>query len=738
MPNIIGTINADSLVGTVFDDTIQGLAGDDTILGDDGFDSIEGGDGADSLDGGNGSDSLFGGENYDWLSGGEGRDLLNGDRGLDTLLGGAGDDFLFGGDGDDSLLGGDGNDFLNGEGSGGDTLDGGLGNDTLFFTTSRTDGFRAGVVTGGAGSDIFQLEIIPVVGSSVRLGVGQQCLIADFATSGADADTIMFANIEQITNSGRQSWLFTGEWVGGSLTMGAAFSTDFNRLISQAVTLRDVAADRTYLITDSDFSGTLSARDEVIAFAGAPILTASNFGQGSFSTNVSLGTSANDNFTAMTPNWEALFGYDGNDTLSGNSGNDKLSGGSGHDSLSGGTGNDTLVGGAGDDTLSGGGGGDVLIDSEGNNVIIGGLNYDTFDMSATTSSFLFNYAWIAGGASVQLGTNQVSEVETIVFGAGNDTLIGTASLDRINGGAGADYIFGDAGNDTLRGGRGNDVIVAGTGNDQISIGADIEPGALPTLFSTELNYVYAGDGDDSIFDTSLGGTIVLGESGNDTIGDYFGSFTYISSGSGNNTMQSFAQVNIFLSEGLSDTMVGDNTSFYYRVANGSSSVTGGTGVDQFIGGLAASDDAVSGAGGADYLYGGNGNDILSGGVGNDVLIGQAGNDTLEGGAGVNLLWANDAGSDQILVNVADGGTQVVEFFEAGGTNDVVRLLGSNLTSFAGIEALRAGIGSVIGGNLLVNAGSGAQLYLNVGASQTAIWFQGVSAYSLTSADFLFA
>jgi Ca2+-binding RTX toxin-like protein len=141
--------------------------------------------------------------------------------------------------------------------------------------------------------------------------------------------------------------------------------------------------------------------------------------------------------------------------------------------------------------------------------------------------------------------------------------------------------------------------------------------------------------------------------------------------------------------------------------------------------------------GDDFAFGGAGNDLLSGGTGNDVIIGQVGNDTLEGGAGINLLWANDAGNDQILVNIADGGTQVVEFFEAGGTTDMVRLLGSSLTSFAGYEALRADIGSVVGGNLLINAGSGAQLYLNVGANQTAIWFQGVSAYSLTSGDFLF-
>jgi Ca2+-binding RTX toxin-like protein len=230
---------------------------------------------------------------------------------------------------------------------------------------------------------------------------------------------------------------------------------------------------------------------------------------------------------------------------------------------------------------------------------------------------------------------------------------------------------------------------------------------------------------------------LLGQEGDDTINDGRGAFSYLLGGSGNNILSGFAQINVFLSEGTSDTMNGGNSAFYYRLADGTSTINGSNGVDQFIGGTALSNDSVNGGDGNDYLFGGNGNDVLIGGGGNDVIIGQNGNDTLQGGSGVNLLWANDAGSDQILVFAGEGGTQVVEFFEAGGTNDVVRLLGSNLTSFAGYEALRANIGSVVGGNLLVNAGSGAQLYLNVGASQTAIWFQGVSAYSLTSGDFLF-
>jgi RTX calcium-binding nonapeptide repeat (4 copies) len=150
---------------------------------------------------------------------------------------------------------------------------------------------------------------------------------------------------------------------------------------------------------------------------------------------------------------------------------------------------------------------------------------------------------------------------------------------------------------------------------------------------------------------------------------------------------------------------------------------------------------VNGFASNNSIWGEPGNDTIFASDGNDTIIGSAGHDVLDGGEGVNLLWANDAGSDTILVQASpvpgSQCTKVVEFFEAGGTNDVVRLLGSSLSRFAGYTAFLNNIGNAVGNNLLVNASSGAQLYLNLGATQTAIWFQGVGAYSLRSADFLF-
>jgi Ca2+-binding RTX toxin-like protein len=357
--------------------------------------------------------------------------------------------------------------------------------------------------------------------------------------------------------------------------------------------------------------------------------------------------------------------------------------------------------------------------------------------------------------------------DTINLGFGDDFVLGGGGADRIFGDLGNDTIYGEGGENTINGGQNSDLIVGGAsnellqgefdsdtifgeaGNDRIYAMTEADPtgsgfgdvliggAGLDTIVGSGGNdYLYGGLDSDSL-DGGSGIDVLLGESGNDTMrgGDNNDVFY---SGIGVNFMYGDQGNDVFLSEGSSDLMeggTGDN--FYYRVAAGSSQANGGVGVDQFIGGNSASNDAFYGNDGNDFAFGGAGDDVLVGQVGNDVLIGQVGNDTLEGGAGVNLLWANDSGNDQIRVVVSEGGTQVVEFFEGGGANDVVRLLGSTLTSFAGIQNLVTNIGVAQGVNLMVNAGSGAQLYLNLGANQTAIWFQGVSAYSLTSADFLF-
>jgi Ca2+-binding RTX toxin-like protein len=392
-------------------------------------------------------------------------------------------------------------------------------------------------------------------------------------------------------------------------------------------------------------------------------------------------TGAGDIYAAMYDPREAGV------TITGTSGNDNYVGSSFGDTINSDSGDDFIVANGGADVIDAGLGIDTIYGGEGDNTIDGGGNADL----------------VVGGSGNELLQGGLSS--DTIFGEGGNDRIYAATLADPFGSSVGDILIGGFGNDSIYGSNGADYLYGGAGNDSMEGNANID--------------VFIGEGGD---DTMRGG--------NDNDAFY--------SGDGVNLMFGDAGDDVFISEGGSDLMEGGiGHNYYYRVAAGASQINGGTGIDEFVGGTAASGDAFYGNDGNDFAYGGNGDDVLVGQLGNDVLIGQNGNDTLEGGAGVNLLWANDVGNDQIRVVVSDGGTQVVEFFEAGGANDAVRLLGSTLTSFAGIQNLVTNIGVAQGANLMVNAGSGAQLYLNLGANQTAIWFQGVSAYSLTSGDFLF-
>src|SRR6185436_5183253 len=96
-------------------------------------------------------------------------------------------------------------------------------------------------------------------------------------------------------------------------------------------------------------------------------------------------------------------GIPGDKILFGLAGNDTLIGGIGNDTLDGGTDNDSLDGGSGSDTAS--------------------------------------FAWTTTGVTVDLGGN------TAVGGeSGTDQL---SSIESVIGGSGNDLLFGGAGNDTL-------------------------------------------------------------------------------------------------------------------------------------------------------------------------------------------------------------------------------------------------------------------------------------------------
>lgn len=172
--------------------------------------------------------------------------------------------------------------------------------------------------------------------------------------------------------------------------------------------------------------------------------------------NAAINASGNANLTGNTLN-NGLTGNDGKNVLDGGAGNDRLDGGAGADSLVGGVGNDVLIGGAGNDTFAGGAGVDLA------DFVAAGLDVN---VNLSTSR-------VTGD-----GTDLIFDVENILSGEGNDTLLGNDSGNEFKAGSGDDSLNGGAGKDTLcgcaygkDGGRYElDTLSGGTGMDVFQLG----------------------------------------------------------------------------------------------------------------------------------------------------------------------------------------------------------------------------------------------------------------------------
>jgi Ca2+-binding RTX toxin-like protein len=231
-------------------------------------------------------------------------------------------------------------------------------------------------------------------------------------------------------------------------------------------------------------------------------------------------------------------GGGGDDVLNfgGRSGNYTLGGGAGNDELIGGSGNNTLIGGPDDDTLRGNAGADHMEGGPGNDVEFGGSGNDRFDqngapngsdfLSGGPGSDIVDYGARTVGVNVTLGAggdddgepgeaDEVGvDVEDVIGGSGDDTIVGSGvrnrlfggpGNDELSGGANADSLFGEDGDDFLQGDAGANDLHGGPGNDALV-------GSIRGL-----DKFFGDDGDDDISGTTDGRIepVNCGE-GNDT------------------------------------------------------------------------------------------------------------------------------------------------------------------------------------------------------------------------------
>jgi Ca2+-binding RTX toxin-like protein len=302
---LTGSGDANRLEGSWGNDVLNGIGGNDVLSGSMGNDRLNGGDGDDQLDG----DKLEpvpkdrngqfwpverGGD--DVLDGGAGNDILTSSWGNDTLLGGAGDDLLV----IPQYTG-----WYTTEPVGYRVvLDGGDGNDRIQVLRGNMPAPDL-TMTGGAGSDTFELRAPPTTGAWT---------ITDFQ-AGAGGDVL---DIFDFLGWTRQTPFANGvlrlEQRGADTVVQYDYDGPNNPMaFADYVTLKNV---------------------------NKAALTAANFryGYAPDGTAVTLGP-----------------------LVQGSNGADRLQGDAAANQLSGGSGNDVLVGAGGNDLLQGGSGIDAAV-----------------------------------------------------------------------------------------------------------------------------------------------------------------------------------------------------------------------------------------------------------------------------------------------------------------------------------------------------------------------------------------
>ncbi|MDO8417268.1 MAG: calcium-binding protein [Agitococcus sp.] len=676
--------------------------------------TLNGGASDDYLFGGTGTDTLNGKEGNDYLEGGLGNDALDGEVDNDTLYGMAGEDSLVGGAGNDTLKGGKGNDTLTG-GLDKDILEGGAEDDTYIFTTG--DGHDT--VIDSQGNNLLTLN-----GAS------------NITATSLDADS----NVYQDNHKNRylktedSLWIFAtqqgdiiqiknwstnnnfGITLDNSSTVSPSGETtstdiDINRALAQTLTDQLNAPYQPYEAGDpqwtvEDISRYLSSylsrqtREEVIAYNNARIHYDGSLPQAPTTVIFNHTT-----FEGGDLNDELVGSNDRQETLNGMGGNDFISAGNGDNIVYGGTGSDIVIGGAQSDVLYGSGIGYQHI------------NLTAASLSAVQASSVYRelkaqHALIITPLSngnytlyqVQYQADQISDINLLSSGAGEDSISAGEGNDLADGGTDNDTVLGDTGSDILNGSAGNDELWGDSHLENVlwTLGGQrtwqnhvfmIHQSEMPTNESVSYNDTISGGAGDDTLMGEVGADTLTGDTGDDFIvGDRFNSEAYYQDNhvflekigaepfsiidADTDTLSIFTAseqqsrrdstlngwVNLELSLHGNDLLSG-GAGNDKLLGNGGDDILQGDEGDDWLWGddpteiqnatdpnnpiniaidtQTIGNDTLWGGAGNDQLMGGEGNDVLDGGNDNDTLIGGEGNDTLLGGSGHDILYAKD-------------------------------------------------------------------------------------------------
>jgi VCBS repeat-containing protein len=524
---------------------------------------------------------------------------------------------------------------------------------------------------------------------------------------------------------------------GDALTItDAGIATDANGNIAGSTEIVEVDGRQQIRFTPDDSLDALDEGDsETVSFS---YTISDEHGQSS-SAEVSVNVTGVDDGPTIkeifgTRRSERLTGTEESERISGLDGNDTIRAGDGDDTLVGGAGSDNLYGGSGDDTFvvdaanagaandyHGGDGTDRIVAQDGEDITINRHLRGSDSIEEIVGEGDTALSGDNSSQTLDLRNTQLTGIDHVDGGGGNDTIYNSHDGGEVYGGAGSDNLFGGSGDDTFvvdaanagaandyHGGDGTDRIVAQDGED-VTInrhlrGSDsIEEivGEGDTVLAgdnssqtldlrntqlTGIDHVDGGGGNDTIYNSHDGGEVyggagsdnLFGGSGDDTFvvdaanagaaNDYHGGdgTDRIVARDGedvtiNRHLRGSDSIEEIVGEG--DTVLaGDNSSQTLDLRD-----TQLTGIDHVDGGggndtIYNSDDGgeVHGGEGHDRIHGGDGNDMLAGDAGKDRLYGGEGDDTIAGGSGNDRAWGGD-GNDTYVVNPFDGS----DYFHGG-------------------------------------------------------------------------
>ena len=221
--------------------------------------------------------------------------------------------------------------------------------------------------------------------------------------------------------------------------------------------------------------------------------------------------------------------------------------------------------------------------------------------------------------TIVAGSANYLNIENLIGGSGDDTLIGDANPSRLVGNAGEDILSGFAGADTLIGGAGNDNIGGGDGFDLLNGGPGGDhmdgdtgdPVNMPRTAQYQANNVQS-------FRSLVGGRANVDDDADETATSYGGdTVTYEGSNRG-----------VKLTLGALDIDGADNMFGGANVADDFTS-TSATGA----GGYAQGDTVVN----VENIIGSDHDDALGGNNWNNVLTGGKGDDDLTGGGNLDIF-----------------------------------------------------------------------------------------------------